>query len=183
MNDQLAARLAQFSPIGAEQATLLAAVQSEDWETAREAAHELAGYGSAALPGLLPLLKNPSVRTRRATALALRDIAHDFSVPFLVAAIEDPLNDDIRSSLVRALQTHDCAHLFLLLFNLALDGIYELYVHASTILCEQTFWFTDADLDSAQAQLDKYASRTDHDPDSLADLQELLDDLRGIADE
>lgn len=186
MNDQLAARLAQFYPIDAEQTALLSQIQSEDWETARAAAHELAAYGRDALVGLLPLLKSPSALTRHAAALALGDIAHDFSVPFLVAAIEDPLTRDTHGSLVYALQTHDCAHLFLFLFNLALNDTYETQNHALSILYEQTFWFSDADLDTAQRQLDGYASRTDRDPDTdllIADLQDLLNDLRGVADE
>ena len=180
MNDQLAAQLAQFYAIDEKHAALLAEIQSEDWDRALDAADRLAEYGAAALPGLLPLLKSLSDWTRRATTLALRDIGHDFSVPFLVAAIDDPLNDDIRGSLVYALQTHDCAHLFLFLFRLALDRIFEVQNHAYTILFDQEFWFAETDLASAQAQLDQYASRTNRDPDSdllIADLQDLLNDL------
>jgi HEAT repeat protein len=185
MDDNLTARLAQFYAIDEEHAALLAEIQSEDWDRALDAADRLAEYGAAALPGLLPLLKNPSVETRRATALALRAIGHDFAVPFLVAAIDDPLNEDIRGSLAYALQTHDCAHLFLFLFRLALDRIYEVQNHAYAILFEQEFWFAETDVDSAQAQLDQYAGRTDRGPDSdllIADLREVLNDLRGIAD-
>jgi chromosomal replication initiation ATPase DnaA len=124
--------------------------------------------------------------TRRAVAWALADIGDAFAVPFLVAAIEDPLTERTRGSLVYALQYHDCATLFLFLFDLALNGTYEVQNHALSILYEQTFFFTDADLDATQRQLDAYASRTDRDPDTdllIADLQELLDDLRGVADE
>jgi HEAT repeat protein len=186
MNDQLAARIAQFSPIDAEQAALLAEIQSDDWETAREAADALAAYGRDALVGLLPLLKSPSILTRRATALALRDIGAAFAVPFLVAAIEDPLTWETHGSMAYALRYHDCATLFLFLFNLALNGTFEAQNHALSILYDQTFFFSDADLDTTQRQLNQYASRTDRDPDTdllIDDLQGLLDDLRGIADE
>jgi hypothetical protein len=186
MDDQLATLLGQFHSIDAEQAALLAEIQSEDWETAREAAHVLAEYGRDALLGLLPLLKSASVLTRRATMLALRDIGDAFAVPFLVAAIEDPLTSETHGSMAYALRYHDCANLFLFLFNLALNGTYEAQNHALSILYDQTFFFTDADLDTTQRQLDDYASRTDRDPDTdllIADLQDLLDDLRGVADE
>ncbi len=157
------------------------AIQSDDWETARSAADALAEYGSAAVPVLLPLLQSESGQTRNAIALALRDIADNTAVEPLVQAIRNPATAGNRGTLVYALETHDCSDYFLFLFNLTLNDTFEVQNHALTILYQQQFWYTLADLDTAQTQLAAYIQRQDRPVESevlITDLQALLADLR-----
>ena len=157
-------------------------IQSDDWATALAASDALAAIGGAdVLEILIPLLSSPSRWTRNAAALALREIGDNAAREPLIRAIADPLTQEDRGALVRALQPLDCSDYLRLLFHLALTGTFEVQNHALHILYDQVFWYTQNDLVEMQAELETYAQRQGRRPDTdllINDLAALLDDLR-----
>ncbi len=108
---------------------------------------------------LLRLVTSKDASVRDGAALELRDLAESgVSVPVepFFTAIEDPANRDHRGTLVYALQAMDCSQQFARLFDLALDGSYEVSMHAYAILSEQPMAVTPDMMKDAQAKLSAF---------------------------
>lgn len=137
--------------------TLKKALQTDNWEAAKQATQQLAqSQEPAALNFLIKLLKSPNPASRNAAALALREIKAQQALEPLLVAIFKPENHQYNGTLVFALQTLDCKDKLLELFQILFQESYEAKLGAYAILEEQIFNFTRADLLKIQGMWDKY---------------------------
>ena len=135
-------------------------LQSDDRDISEAASKALvASKDASVVDRLIELLKSQHGHIRNRAASALRDIGDDRAIEPLVNAIGVPENCNNRGSLVWALQTLDCCNLFPLLFDLGIEGNYEVRSMALMILDEQDFGVTPTILAVAKNKLDSYMSR------------------------
>ena len=157
------------------------ALESENWETACEAAQELGRLATrASEQALIDALGSTSPLTRNSAALAIRDRKLQKAVPALVNAILNPANLNYRGTLVYALEVMDCTQLFSFLFRLALEGNYECRMIALGILANKCFYVSDDELNEAQLLLAEYSNASVPPQDSAlyTDLSAVLKNLR-----
>lgn len=141
-------------------------IQSDDRDASEAASLELVARGSRdVVDALIILLQSTDGRSRNRAAIVLRDIGDDLAIEPIVNAIGIPENCNNRGTLVYALQTLDCCYLFPLLFDLGIEGNYEVRSMALKILEEQDFEVTPVILAEAKNKLDSYMRRNDLRPE------------------
>lgn len=145
---------------------LVNALQSDDQEFREIASRDLvARGGTEVVDSMIPLLRSTNGQIRNWAASVIREIGHDDAVVHLVNAISVPENCNNRGSLVYALQTLDCQHYFSFLFDLVIEGNYEVRMLSLMILEEQEFEVTTTMLTKAKSKLDAYMNRNDLRPE------------------
>ena len=153
---------------------LIRDLQSDDREIAEEASQILEARGDATVVDhLVELLRSPHGQIRNRTALVLRKIEDNRAIEPLMTAIQLPANKNNNGTLIYALQTLDCQHLFSFLFDLVIDGDFEVECMSLAILQEQDFEVTPAMLCEAKHKLDEYSLR-DHARPECAELAKVL---------
>lgn len=158
-------------------------LQSDDWEIAEEASEVLVARGGTdVVDSLIPLLRSTVIRVRYWAAHVLREIGDDRAVEPLVNAINVPENRNYSGSLVYALQTLDCRHYFLFLFDLAIEGDFEVRSLVLMILEEQEFELTPTILAEATNKLDAFTRRKDNRPEDEEFARELQIALVNMSD-
>ena len=141
-------------------------LQSDDREIAEGASEVLVARGGTdVVDSVIPLLRSTVVRVRYWAAHVLREIGDDRAVEPLVKAISVPENRNYSGSLVYALQTLDCRHYFLFLFDLAIEGDVEVRCLVLMILEEQEFELTPTIVAEATNTLDAFTRRKDNRPE------------------
>ena len=117
--------------------------------------------------------------------MELRDLAESgvrVTVEPFFAAIEEPANHNNRGTLVYALEVMDCSLYFVCLFDLALQGNYEVSLHAYTIISEKAMDVTSLMVQEAEAKLASYtppSHMSDEDSQFMkAELADILGRLR-----
>ncbi len=153
---------------------LIRDLQSDDREIAEAASQILeARRDATVVDHLVELLRSPHGQIRNRTALVLRKIGDNRAIEPLMTAIQLRANKNNNGTLIYALQTLDCQHLFSFLFDLVIDGNYEVECMALAILKEQEFEVTPAMLAEAKHKLDEYSLR-DHARPECAELAKVL---------
>jgi len=135
---------------------LIKNLSSNDWERALNASDELVKINSKDIVPQLILVLNmaETTDTVNATALALREIGGKESVPFLIQALNNPLNKNNKSTIVYALENLDCSKYFLTIFDLfVFSKKDDVRLSAYSILKEQKFTLTDSELKKANEML------------------------------
>ncbi|MCH7849572.1 MAG: HEAT repeat domain-containing protein [Planctomycetes bacterium] len=153
---------------------LLDDLRSDDWEIAEGASEVLVARGGTdVVDSLIPLLRSTDVRVRYWAAHVLREIGDDRAVEPLVNAINVPENCNNRGSLVYALQTLDCRNYFQFLFDLAIEGNYEVRCMVLMIFEDQEFELTPAIVAEATNKLDAFTRRKHNRPEDQDFAREL----------
>lgn len=145
---------------------LLDDLRSDDWEIAEGASEVLVARGGTdVVDSLIPLLRSTDVRVRYWAAHVLREIGDDRAVEPLVNAINVPENRNYSGSLVYALQTLDCRNYFQFLFDLAIEGDYEVRCMVLMIFEDQEFELTPTIVAEATNKLDAFTRRKHNRPE------------------
>lgn len=145
---------------------LLDDLRSDDWEIAEGASEVLVARGGAdVVDSLIQLLRSTDGRTRNRAAMALREIGDDRAVHPLVDAISVPENCNNRGTLVYALQTLDCRNYFQFLFDLAIEGNYEVRCMVLMIFEDQEFELTPTIVAEVTNKLDAFTRRKHNCPE------------------
>src|SRR3990167_91331 len=133
---------------------------SRNWDVSLAASDKLAAMGGdEVLNVLIPMLKSRRPSVRNSVALALREIGDSRAAASLMEAVRNPKNRHFNGTLVYALETHNCNHLFFTMVKLALYGDYEVQCHALIILSEQKFMTTPKEIERARQLIKKYRKR------------------------
>ena len=149
-------------------------LQCDDRDISEAASKALvASKDASVVDHLIELLKSRQHYIQNRAAGALRDIGDDRAIEPLIAAIKLPTNQGYNGSFIYALQTLDCKHLFSFLFDLVIEGDYEVRCMSLMILEEQEFEVTPTDFTEAKNKLDTYMSRKDLRPEDEHCMQEL----------
>jgi len=130
--------------------------------------------GNEVVDFLIFVLKSEDALQRNSAALALRDIGDNRAAEPLWQAIQQPLNQNKRGTLVYALEKLDCSHKLGALFDLLFYGSYEVRMYAGTILDEQIFEFSETDLHTIQRKWDDLQQQ----PEKCPDFDACKDDIR-----
>jgi len=141
---------------------LLDDLRSDDWEIAEGASEVLVARGGTdVVDSDLPT----DARVRNWAAHVLREIGDDRAVEPLVNAINVPENCNNRGSLVYALQTLDCRNHFQFLFDLAIEGNYEVRCMVLMIFEDQEFELTPTIVAEVTNKLDAFTRRKHNRPE------------------
>ena len=145
---------------------LLDDLRSDDWEIAEGASEVLVARGGTdVVDSLIPVLRSTDARVRNWAAHVLREIGDDRAVEPLVNAINVPENCNNRGSLVYALQTLDCRNHFQFLFDLAIEGNYEVRCMVLMIFEDQEFELTPTIVAEVTNKLDAFTRRKHNCPE------------------
>jgi HEAT repeat protein len=156
-------------------ATLKIDFFSPDSAVATAAANKLGELGGdEVLDFLISVLKSPNALQRNSAALALRDIGDNRAAEPLWQEILDPQNRNQRATMVYALERLDCSQKLPELFDLLFYGSYEAQMYAGTILDEQIFEFSEADLHTIQSKWDDLQKH----PEKCVDFELRKDDIQ-----
>lgn len=130
--------------------------------------------GDEVLNFLISVLKSPNALLRNSAALALRDISDNRAAEPLWQEILNPQNRHQRATMVYALEKMDCSQKLPELFDLLFYGSYEARMYAETILEEQDFEFSEADLYTIQSKWDDLQQH----PEKCADFDSCKNDIQ-----
>ena len=121
---------------------------SSDWDKMKASANRLFEIGGQEnIDYLLGLLDQTNSEVRNAVALTFRDNEFNDALEPILNSINKKENKGYTGTLVYALEKLDCRLKLKELFNILFDNnSYEVQNHILTILDEQTFEFTEADL-------------------------------------
>jgi hypothetical protein len=121
-------------------------ITTADEPQGTDATYELLKVDPDASSYLISLLgsSNPVIRDR--AALGLHDLKDNKAVEALFLAVKNPENVNHRGTLVYALEELDCSDKLCDVFDLLFYGNAEVKMGAETILDEQKFEFSEADL-------------------------------------
>lgn len=156
-------------------ATLKTDFFSPDSAVATAAADKLGELGGdEVVDFLISVLKSPDALQRNSAALVLRDIGDNRAAESLWREILNPQNRNRRATMVYALERMDCSQKLPELFDLLFYGSYEARMYAGTILEEQDFEFSEADLHSIQ---DKWNDLQRH-PEKCPDFEACKEDIQ-----
>ncbi|HEY3405594.1 MAG TPA: hypothetical protein VGK59_19560 [Ohtaekwangia sp.] len=133
---------------------------SDDWDKVMAASNRLFEIGGQEnIDYLLGLLDQSNSRIRNAVALTFRDNQFNEALEPLLASINKRENKEYTGTMVYALEALDCKFKLRELFNILFDNnSYEVQNHILTILDEQEFEFTEADLLEIKVNWDKIKS-------------------------
>ena len=121
--------------------------------------------GDEVLNFLIQVLKSPNALQRNSAALVLREIGDNRAAEPLWQEILNPRNRNQRATMVYALERLDCSQKLPELFDLLFYGSYEARMYAGTILEEQDFEFSEADLHTIQSKWDDLQQHPEKCPD------------------
>ena len=130
--------------------------------------------GTEVIDFLLSVLKSKDALQRNSAALALRDIGDNRAGEPLWQEIQNPENRNKRGTMVYALEKLDCSQKLPDLFDLLFYGSYEVKMYAGTILDEQIFEFSEADLHAIQRKWDDLQRH----PEKCVDFESCKDDIQ-----
>ena len=148
---------------------------SPDSAVAMAAADKLGEIGGdEVLNFLIQVLKSSNASQRNSAALALREIGDNRAAEPLWQEILNPQNRNQRATMVYALERLDCSQKLPELFDLLFYGSYEAQMYAGTILDEQVFEFSEADLHTIQSKWDDLRKR----PEKCVDFELRKDDIQ-----
>jgi HEAT repeat protein len=130
---------------------------SDDWDKVRASANRLFEIGGQEnIDYLLGLLDQTNTELRNAIAITFRDNKFSDALEPILNAINKKENKGRTGTLVYALEKLDCRFKLKELFHILFDNnSYEVQNHILTILDEQTFDFTEADLLEIKSKWEK----------------------------
>ncbi|WP_435016191.1 hypothetical protein TA3x_003753 [Tundrisphaera sp. TA3] len=134
------------------------AEHGQEWFEPSETMTRALGDESDTIDGLLTALDSPDPRRRGDACFLVRDLAETI-VASLFLQIARPENRNHRGSLVYTLKSFHCEGRFVQLFDLALNGNYEVQCHALSILEGQSFSVTREQLGEAAEALGRLRER------------------------
>jgi HEAT repeat protein len=130
-------------------------VLSDDWELVKSSAARLGKIGGDQIVDfLISLLASDKSGIRNRAALALEDIKDDRALEPLLTAIFKKENHNYNGTLVFALESLNCSGKLKEIFRILFYETHESKISAYAILSEQTFDFTEADLNAIQQMWD-----------------------------
>ena len=135
---------------------LIKNLSSTNWEEALYASDELSKYNSEKvflqLIAVLNTAKNED--TINATSLALREIKNNKATDFLIKSLDNPINIKNKSTILYALETHDCSEYFLKIFTIFIvEKSDDVRLSAYDILMNQKFVLTPSEILKAEELL------------------------------
>ncbi|MFT7617148.1 MAG: HEAT repeat protein [Planctomycetota bacterium] len=146
-----------------KESALLVTIKTGSWDEKVNAADRIAQKDPAiVVQPLIELLSSDDCHVRNASALALRELKDQNAAVALMNAIAKSKTGESPSTLIYALQCHDCKDFFREVFGFALSKSWswEAREMANHILDEQRFSISDEDLEWAERELD--SAKDDH---------------------
>jgi len=139
-------------------------VLSDNWDKAKESAIRLLNTGRRdSSDFLISLLDQSNVQARNAVALAIMDNRFQDALEPLLRSITKRENSNTRGTMAYALQSLNCSLKLRELFLILFDATKNLEVQSAilTVLDQQEFEFTEADLLEIQHTWDKLKDKWD----------------------
>jgi hypothetical protein len=162
-------------------ATLKANFVSSDWAIAEPALDELVSRGGEeVLAFLVSFLPGSDVLLRNRAAIALHDLADNRALEPLLQAIFNKENENYRGTLVYALDTLDCSHLLVSLFDLLFFGNAEVKMGAMSVLDNQIFEFDSDDLHAIKAKWEQVQQHPAQCPEYEACRKDIQETVEGF---
>ena len=128
---------------------------SSDWTIAEPALDKLVSIGGdEVFEFLISFLSGTDVTLRNRASIALHDLRDSRAVEPLMQAIIKKENENYRGTMVYALDTLNCSHLLVEMFDLLFYGNAEVKIGAMSVLDEQIFEFDSDDLHAIKAKWD-----------------------------
>ena len=126
---------------------------SSDWAIAEPALDKLVSIGGdEVFEFLVSFLSSTDVLLRNRASIALHDLEDNRAVGPLMQAITKKENKNYRGTMVYALDTLNCSHLLVEMFDLLFYGNAEVRMGAISILDGQIFEFDSDDLHIIKAK-------------------------------
>jgi len=137
--------------------TLKGKISSGDWDVMTAATNRLFEIGGQEnINYLIGLLNDSNSKVRNAAALTFRENRYNEALEPLLTSINKKENKGYTGTMVYALESLDCKSKLKELFNILFDkNSYEVQYHILTILDEQIFEFTNADLQEIKTKWDE----------------------------
>jgi hypothetical protein len=128
---------------------------SSDWTIAEPALDKLVSIGGdEVLEFLVSFLAGTDVLLRDRASIALHDLEDSRAIEPLMQAISKKENENYRGTMIYALDTLDCSHLLVQMFDLLFYGNAEVKMGAMSVLDGQIFEFDSDDLYAIKAKWD-----------------------------
>lgn len=159
--------------------TLKTEFLSSDWTIAEPALDKLVSIGGdEVFEFLISFLSGTDVLLRNRASIALHDLEDNRAVEHLMQAITKKENENYRGTMVYALDTLNCSHLLVEMFDLLFYGNAEVKMGAISILDGQIFEFDSDDLHTIKAKWDDVQQHPELCPDYIEhkeDIQHTVD--------
>ena len=159
--------------------TLKAEFLSSDWAIAEPALDKLVSIGGdEVLEFFVSFLSGTDVLLRNRASIALHDLEDSRAVEPLMQAITKKDNENYQGTMVYALDTLNCSHLLVEMFDLLFYGNAEVKMGAISILDKQIFEFNLDDLHAIKTKWDEVQQHPEQCPEYVEhkeDIQHTVD--------